>query len=154
MDKDENNLENRGVSDPLRDAKGRWLPGTGGRPGAGRPLGNRQRIAETLLADLREVWDEHGKTVLTKLAISDPAKLATIAYGLLPRDVFINVQRDAGPMEADEVQVMRGLVGIINTTGAAKQVPSETILSWLEEDLRARLATNVSAPLAEEKKDE
>jgi hypothetical protein len=31
--------------------------------------------------------------VLVKLAVSDPGKLAQIAYGLLPRHVFINVQQ-------------------------------------------------------------
>jgi hypothetical protein len=29
--------------------------------------------------------------VLQRLAVTDPGKLAQIAYGLLPRDVFISV---------------------------------------------------------------
>ena len=52
---------------------------------------NRQRISEKLLADLAKVWETHGEPVLKRLAISEPGKLATIAYGLLPRDVFISV---------------------------------------------------------------
>jgi hypothetical protein len=103
---------------------------------------------------MKDAWAEHGKGVLDHLAKTDPGKFAALAYGLVPRDVQIAIQQKTGPMEPDELQTMRELVGIINTTGAAKQVPSETILSWLEEDLRARLATNVSSPLAEEKKDE
>jgi hypothetical protein len=31
----------------------------------------RQKISEKLLADLAEVWEEHGKDVLTKLAVAD-----------------------------------------------------------------------------------
>jgi hypothetical protein len=42
----------------------------------GRPLGARQKISEALLADLAEVWEEHGKDVLTRLAIDEPGKLA------------------------------------------------------------------------------
>jgi hypothetical protein len=52
----------------------------------------RQRISETLLRDLTEVWEAHGKIILEKLAVTDPAKLATIAYGLLPRDIFVRVE--------------------------------------------------------------
>jgi len=31
------------------------------------------------------VWEEHGISVLQRLAVTDPGKLAQIAYGLLPR---------------------------------------------------------------------
>jgi hypothetical protein len=45
-----------------------------------------------LLADLASVWEEHGVSVLQRLAVTDP-ELAQIAYGLLPRDVFISVEQ-------------------------------------------------------------
>ena len=54
---------------------------------AGRPMAARQRM------DLADVWAEHGVSVLQRLAVTDPGKLAQIAYGLLPRDVFIVEQR-------------------------------------------------------------
>ena len=73
---------------------GQWVAGRSGNP-AGRPLGSRQKISEKLLADLAEVWETSGKTVLQRLAVDDPGKLATIAYGLLPRDVFISVEQKA-----------------------------------------------------------
>jgi hypothetical protein len=53
------------------------------------------RRSEQLLADLATVWEEHGVSVLQRLAVTDPGKLAQIAYGLLPRDVFISVAADA-----------------------------------------------------------
>jgi hypothetical protein len=53
---------------------------------AGRPSGARQRIPEQLLADLAEVWEAHGKAALEHLARNEPAKLAQIAHGLLPRE--------------------------------------------------------------------
>ena len=68
-----------------------------GQTGTGRPLSARSKISERLLADLAEVWEEYGKDVLTKLAVTEPGKLATIAYGLLPRDVFaLSRRREAG----------------------------------------------------------
>jgi hypothetical protein len=76
-----------------RDASGRWLPGQSANP-AGRGMTNRQRISERLLADLADVWERHGASVLERLAVTEPAKLATIAYGLLPRDVFVQVQHE------------------------------------------------------------
>jgi hypothetical protein len=76
----------------MRDSNGRWLKGTTGNA-AGRGMTNRQRISQKLLGDLATVWETHGESVLERLALSDPGKLATIAYGLLPRDVFISVAR-------------------------------------------------------------
>ena len=84
------------------DSNGRWLPGTTGNA-AGRGMTNRQRISEKLLADLAEVWEAHGESVLQRLAISDPGKLATIAYGLLPRDLMISVEaKTPGNLEPAE----------------------------------------------------
>ena len=57
-----------------------WKPGQSGNP-AGRPLGARARISEKLLADLTTVWEHQGESVLRRLAIEDPGKLAQIAYG-------------------------------------------------------------------------
>ena len=52
---------------------------------------------------LHVVWEEHGVSVLQRLAVTDPGKLAQIAYGLLPRDVFISVeQRTPGNLDPDE----------------------------------------------------
>ena len=53
----------------------RWPKGQSGNP-AGRPVGARQRISEQLLADLASVWEEHGVSVLQRLAVTDAGKLA------------------------------------------------------------------------------
>lgn len=78
-----------------RAPNGRFLPGNPGSPG--RPLGSRQKIAEALLSDLAESWKTHGKAVLDKLAKDDPGKYASIAYGLLPRDVMLTVEHEVSP---------------------------------------------------------
>jgi len=48
-----------------------WKPGQSGNP-AGRPVSSRQKISERLLADLADVWAEHGKDELERLAKDDP----------------------------------------------------------------------------------
>jgi hypothetical protein len=61
-----------------------------------------------MLADLGVVWEAHDASVLERLAITDPGKLAQIAYGLLPRDVFISVeQRTPGNLDPDEWAILR-----------------------------------------------
>jgi hypothetical protein len=55
-----------------------WKLGQSGNP-AGRPIGARQKIAERLLADLADVWEPHGKSVLERLAMTEPGKFAQAA---------------------------------------------------------------------------
>ena len=91
-----------------------WKPGQSGNP-AGRPIGARQKISEKLLADLAVVWETEGESVLRRLAIEDPGKLAQIAYGLLPRDVFISVeQRTPGNLDPDEWAILRRVIDLKN----------------------------------------
>jgi hypothetical protein len=67
-----------------------------------------------LLSDLAAVWDTHGRAVLESLARDDPGKLATIAYGLLPRDVFLSIeQRPPGNLDPEHWAIITRLVGII-----------------------------------------
>jgi hypothetical protein len=92
--------------------------------------------------DLSEVWEEHGKDVLTKLAVTDPGKLATIAYGLLPRDVFISVeQKTPGNLEPEAWAALRRVLDLIQAAGADGD--PRDVFEMIEEDLRARLATTV-----------
>jgi hypothetical protein len=124
-----------------RSANGRWLKGTTGNA-AGRGTTNRQRISEKLLADLASVWETHGESVLERLALTDPAKLATIAYGLLPRDLFISVQQQApGGLDAESWASLRRVLDLIESCGANGE-PQE-VFEMIEEDLRARLAKPV-----------
>ena len=126
-----------------RDERGRWLKGIPAPPGAGRPISSRQKISERLLQDLAVVWEEHGKTVLERLAMDDPGKLATIAYGLLPRDLFVRVedQRTPGNLDPDAYAALRSLLDVIEKCGAIGE--PQQVFAMIEEDLRARLAVPV-----------
>jgi hypothetical protein len=118
-----------------RDGRGRWLKGTPS-PSPGRPVSSRQKISEKLLADL-VVWEEHGVSVLQRLAATDPGKLAQIAYGLLPRDVFISVeQRTPGNLDPDEWAILRRVIDLIkvNANGAELGPVLETIENALRAD--------------------
>lgn len=81
---------------------------------------NKRRIADRLLKDLAKVWDEHGEDVLRRLVKDEPSKLASIAYGLLPKDVFIKVE-NADPLAAlddESLQALQSLLATIRASGA------------------------------------
>jgi hypothetical protein len=125
-----------------RDCNGRWLKGTTGNA-AGRGMTNRQRISEKLLADLATVWEAHGETVLERLALTDPGKLAQIAYGLLPRDVFISVeQRPPGNLEPNEWATLRRVLDIIQACAPDGAEPA-AVFETIETALRAEYAKPV-----------
>ena len=111
----------------------------------GRGLTNRQRIAESLIADLAATWQEHGAAVLKHLATEDPAKFATIAFGLLPRDVFVQVAQAApGGLSPEEWSQLRGVLDAIEQARLGDVAPSE-IFAGIETYLRSEFATPVLA---------
>jgi hypothetical protein len=125
----------------LREPNGRWLKGQSANP-TGRPMSSRQRISERLLADLAGVWEEHGASVLQRLAVTEPARLAQIAYGLLPRDVFLHVQQTEAP-HANELARLRDILDVIGQV--CPDGDPQEILDGIEQDLRARYATPIEA---------
>jgi hypothetical protein len=125
-----------------------WKPGESGNP-AGRPIGARQKISEALLADLHVVWEEHGVSVLQRLAATDPGKLAQIAYGLLPRDVFLSVeQRTPGNLDPDEWAILRRVIDLIQVNAPGGDLSST--LETIENALRADAAKLIEAPLSDQ----
>jgi hypothetical protein len=113
---------------------------------AGRPPGARQRIAEKLIADIAEVWETCGMDVLKRLAVEEPAKLAQIAYGLVPKDIFLNVAQAApGGLEPDDWAILRRVLDIIQATAPDGVAPGE-VFGLIEHALRAEFATPVLPP--------
>jgi hypothetical protein len=116
-----------------------WKPGQSGNP-AGRPIGARAKISEKLLADLATVWEAHGQAVLESLVTDDPGKLAQIAYGLLPRDVFISVeQRTPGNLDPAEWEILRRVIDLIQENASGADLGP--VLETIENALRAEHAT-------------
>lgn len=120
-----------------------WKPGQSGNP-AGRPIGARAKISEKLLSDLADVWEAQGVSVLQRLAVTDPGKLAQIAYGLLPRDVFISVeQRTPGNLDPDEWAILRRVIDLIQANANGAELGP--VLELLENALRADQAKMIDA---------
>jgi len=95
------------------------------------------------LADLAEVWETHGKTVLTRLAVDDPGRLAAIAYGLLPKDIFVQVQQTGpGGVSADAWALMRPILDLIPQIFPAGSDPAE-VLKEVQHSLRSSFAKQI-----------
>lgn len=119
------------------------------RPGApsvnpkGRGPTNRQKIAERLISDLADTWSTHGAAVLRHLATEDPGKFATIAFGLLPRDVFVSVQQATpGGLSADEYAQLRGVLDAIEAAKLGDVDPAE-IFAGIETYLKGSFAKTI-----------
>jgi hypothetical protein len=83
-----------------RNERGQFLTGHK-QVSPGRPKGSRNKVAETFLADLLEVWELHGREALIACAQTDPARFCAITAATLPKDynvgldVTLNQARDA-----------------------------------------------------------
>jgi hypothetical protein len=109
----------------------------------GRPLGARQRIAEKLIADIAEVWQECGPAVLRRLAAEEPAKLAQLAYGLVPKDVFLSVAQTApGGLDPADWATLQELLRVIEQAKLGDVAPSE-IFEGIGLYLRSNLAKTI-----------
>lgn len=67
-----------------------FKPGQSGNP-AGRPLGSRNRLADSFVTDLRDCWEVHGRDALERVARDEPATLLKVVASLMPRDIDINL---------------------------------------------------------------
>jgi hypothetical protein len=132
------------MNEKLTPAPHRWQKGIPSPNPAGRPLGGRQRIAEKLLADLAETWEEHGKAILTRLVSEDPGKLAQIAFNLLPRDVFVKVEQTApGNLDPESWRTLRAVLDLIERCAPEGAEPAQ-IFGFIEHALRAEYAKPVA----------
>jgi len=90
------------------------------------------------------VWEACGKEVLKRLAIEEPAKLTTIAYGLVPKDIFLNVAQAApGGLEPDEWATLRRVLDIIQATAPDGVAPS-LMFETIEHALRSEFARPIT----------
>jgi len=85
-----------------RDEQGRFLPGHEGLPGAGRPKGSKQSLADQFIYDLAELWEREGKNILAQMATEKPCELVRAVTRVLPRD---------------EVRLREGAVMVLDYTG-------------------------------------
>ena len=77
-----------------RDVQGRFLPGHEGLPGAGRPKGSKQSLADQFIYDLAELWEREGKNMLTQMAAEKPCELVRAVTRVLSSDE-VRLRQDA-----------------------------------------------------------
>jgi hypothetical protein len=121
-----------------------------GRPppvSPGRPRGARTRLSDKLLNELAEKFEQHGAAAMDVVAKRMPEKFLALAFGILPRDVLIEVveQRRPGGLDAAEWELMLRVLDLIkaNVPADANASPSE-VFGVIEEALRARYAKPVT----------
>src|SRR5262249_38411906 len=71
-----------------------------GRPppvSPGRPRGARTRLSDKLLNELAEKFEQHGAAAMDVVAKRMPEKFLALAFGILPRDVLIEVVEQRRP---------------------------------------------------------
>jgi hypothetical protein len=132
-----NHEQYQGVTSEHKPNAGQWVAGRSGNP-AGRPQGSRQKISERLLSDLADVWEKHGRSVLARLAVDEPGKLASIAYGLLPKDIFISVeQKTPAGLDPDDWARM------VSLARTMKEIAPDASLDDIEHALRSAFAKTI-----------
>jgi hypothetical protein len=121
-----------------------------GRPppvSPGRPRGARTRLSDKLLNELAEKFEQHGAAAMDVVAKRMPEKFLALAFGILPRDVLIEVveQRRPGGLDAAEWELMLRVLDLIkaNVPAEANATPS-AVFGVIEEALRARYAKPVT----------
>jgi hypothetical protein len=124
------------------------VAGVSGNP-AGRPLGSRNRLTSTLIADLTASWEKHGPGVLERLRVDDPATYARLAVSLVPKDVAITVEKVDPILEkldVDAREALRELLGIIADARTEGREPAEIFAA-----IAAGLPGWLAKPVLEEK---
>lgn len=119
-----------------------WKPGQSGNP-LGRPQGARSKFSEAACADALADWTTHGKDTLARVRADDPSTYLRVLFSIIPKDIAVSIE-NRGPMEREEMRKVRRLVEMIDACGASGIDPEE-VFSWIEEDLRARLAKTIPA---------
>jgi hypothetical protein len=122
----------------------RFQPGQIGNP-TGKNGSGRALLSKKLIEDIAETWQAEGAGILRILAKEEPAKLAQLAFGILPKDVLVSVeQRAPGGLSVEDWATLTRLLDMLKACVPAGAGPSE-VFNVIEDALRSHYATNVTA---------
>lgn len=65
----------------------------------GRPKGSRNRISESFMSDLADLWEIHGPVILLAAAQRDPLKFTEAVASLIPKTFQVDVGTSANSHE-------------------------------------------------------
>jgi len=86
-------------------------PCVSGNPN-GRPVGHRTRhqFSAAFLADLADVWAEHGKDTMLRTARSSPETFFATCARLLPKDVELTIrQHYSNALDESDLMILRAI---------------------------------------------
>jgi hypothetical protein len=106
-----------------RDSKtGRFLPGNAGN--GGRKPGQRNKLGEAFIEDLRDAWNEMGAQALRQCAEQEPGTFCKIIASLLPKTIDLNIAVDATAF-ADRFRMASELLGNEPSPRLRKLLPGQ-----------------------------
>jgi hypothetical protein len=104
------NMTSAEVTAPKQRVIGRpFAKGVSGNP-AGRPVGSRNRLADSFVQDLATAWNQFGEVALKRCAQETPDKFVKIVADLMPANVNLSVSVDAVAF-ADRFKAAAELLG-------------------------------------------
>ena len=81
----------------MRNDKGQFLPGHR-EPGAGRPKGSKNKLAQSFFTDVLTVWEERGLEAVREMAAMDPASFNRMVASTMPKEIDVDQISSDGSM--------------------------------------------------------
>jgi hypothetical protein len=98
-----------------------------------------------MVADFLSDWHQHGTDVLERVRVTEPATYLRVTAVLVPKEMKVEVEQKAGPIQAAEVPMMRRLLELIETNAPGGD--TEEIFRVLEDALRFHFAKQIDASI-------
>src|SRR3974377_1508264 len=111
-------------------------PGVSGNPN-GRPVGHRTRhqFSAAFLADLAQVWAEHGRDTMLRTAKPNPETFFATCARLLPKDVELTIrQHYSGGLDERDLQILCAIRAAIPN---ANELAPDAVLQFTLDAIRS-----------------